>query len=225
MTAATAGKSSAPRASLYLKSINVIGLSDELAEKVRASLPVHVGDAFGNDQIAQVRAALKEIDEHLMYSIRNSPPDTMLTVMLRPSGVIGGVIGGAQSGVIERVPGVLSEVKPDSAPVATVSIPNPPPGVTRVRIGGNVAAANLIRKVIPVYPPLAKQARIQGTVRFTAIIGTDGNVVSLQLVEGHPLLVEAAQDAVSQWQYQPTLLNGAAVQVITQIDVNFTLSQ
>jgi TonB family protein len=225
MTAATAGKSSAPRASLYLKSINVIGLSDELAEKVRASLPVHVGDAFGNDQIAQVRAALKEIDEHLMYSIRNSPPDTMLTVMLRPSGVIGGVIGGAQSGVIERVPGVLSEVKPDSAPVAMVSIPNPPPGVTRVRIGGNVIAANLIRKVIPVYPPLAKQARIQGTVRFTAIIGTDGNVVSLQLVEGHPLLVEAAQDAVSQWQYQPTLLNGAAVQVITQIDVNFTLSQ
>jgi TonB family protein len=225
MTAATAGKSSAPRASLYLKSINVIGLSDELAEKVRASLPVQVGDAFGNDQIAQVRAALKEIDEHLMYSIRNSPPDTMLTVMLRPSGVIGGVIGGAQSGVIERVPGVLSEVKPDSAPVAMVSIPNPPPGVTRVRIGGNVIAANLIRKVIPVYPPLAKQARIQGTVRFTAIIGTDGNVVSLQLVEGHPLLVEAAQDAVSQWQYQPTLLNGAAVQVITQIDVNFTLSQ
>ena len=225
MTAATAGKSSAPRASLYLKSINVTGLSDELAEKVRAGLPVHVGDAFGNDQIAQVRAALKEIDEHLMYGIRNSPPDAMLTVMLRPSGVIGGVIGGVQSGVIEGVPGVLSEVRPDSAPVAMVSIPNPLPGVTRVRVGGNVAAANLIRKVIPTYPPLAKQARIQGTVRFTAIIGTDGNVISLQLVEGHPLLVEAAKDAVSQWQYQPVLLNGNAVQVITQIDVNFTLSE
>ena len=78
---------------------------------------------------------------------------------------------------------------------------------------------------MPAYPPLAKQARIQGTVSFTAIIGTDGTIQNLQLVSGHPLLVPAAQAAVSQWVYRPTLLNGEPVEVITQIDVNFTLSQ
>jgi protein TonB len=98
-------------------------------------------------------------------------------------------------------------------------------GPQRIRVGGNVQAANLIRKVTPVYPPLAKQARIQGTVRFTAIIGKDGTIQNLQLVSGHPLLVESARQAVTQWQYKPTLLNGEPVEVVTQIDVNFTLSQ
>jgi protein TonB len=99
------------------------------------------------------------------------------------------------------------------------------PKVSRIRVGGNVQAANLIRKVSPSYPPLAKQARVQGTVRFTAIIGKDGTIQNLQLVSGHPLLVSAAQEAVKQWQYRPTLLNGEPVEVVTQIDVNFTLSQ
>jgi protein TonB len=99
------------------------------------------------------------------------------------------------------------------------------PKVQRIRVGGNVQQANLIRKITPIYPPLAKQARIQGTVRFTAIIGKDGSIQNLQLVSGHPLLVPAAQDAVRQWLYRPTLLNGEPVEVITQIDVNFTLNQ
>ena len=77
----------------------------------------------------------------------------------------------------------------------------------------------------PPYPPLAKQARISGTVRFTAIIGKDGTIQNLQLITGHPLLVQAATEAVKQWLYKPTLLNGEPVEVITQIDVNFTLSQ
>ena len=111
--------------------------------------------------------------------------------------------------------------------------PPPPPPVkeekkatpSRIRVGGNVQQANLIRKVTPLYPPLAKQARIQGVVRFTAIIGKDGTIQNLQLVSGHPLLVEAAKQAVSQWQYKPTLLNGDPVEVVTTIEVNFTLSQ
>jgi periplasmic protein TonB len=78
--------------------------------------------------------------------------------------------------------------------------------------------------MIPPITPLAKQARIQGTVRFTAVIGKDGTIQNLQLVNGHPLLVQAAQDAVKQWLYKPTLLNGEPVEVITTIDVNFTLS-
>ena len=100
-----------------------------------------------------------------------------------------------------------------------------PAGPTRIRVGGNVQAMNLVSKVTPVYPPLAKQARIQGTVRFTAIIGKDGHIENLELVSGHPLLVTAAQEAVRQWVYKPTLLNGEPVEVVTQIDVNFTLTE
>ena len=77
----------------------------------------------------------------------------------------------------------------------------------------------------PLYPPLAKQARISGTVRFTAIIGKDGTIQNLTLVSGHPLLVQSTQDAVRQWRYKPTMLNGEPVEVVTQIDVNFTLNQ
>jgi TonB family protein len=112
---------------------------------------------------------------------------------------------------------------------AALNVPAPPPSppvtIQRIRVGGGVQGANLIRKVQPVYPPLAEQARIQGTVRFTAIIGRDGHVQNLQLLSGHPLLVEAARNAVTQWEYRPTLLNGSPVEVVTQVDVNFTLPQ
>jgi len=91
-------------------------------------------------------------------------------------------------------------------------------------VGGNVQSANLLEKVDPVYPPLAREARIQGTVRFTAIIGRDGHVQNLQLISGHPLLVPAAQAAVKQWVYRQTLLNGKPVEVITSVEVNFVVT-
>lgn len=136
-------------------------------------------------------------------------------------GVYGGVPGGTPGGVIG---GIISSV-PSAAPPPPPPVKQDPPKPVRIRVGGNVQQANLIKKVTPVYPPLAKQARIQGTVRFTAIISKDGTIQNLQLVTGHPLLVPAAQEAVKQWMYKPTLLNGEPVEVITQIDVNFTLSQ
>jgi len=101
--------------------------------------------------------------------------------------------------------------------------PSPPVTVQRIRVGGGVQEANLIHKVDPVYPPLALQARIQGTVRFTAIVDRDGRIQNLQLLSGHPLLVEAARNATTQWEYRPTLLNGSPVEVVTQVDVNFAL--
>ncbi len=104
-----------------------------------------------------------------------------------------------------------------------VSQPKPTSGP--VRIGTGVAAANLISKVTPPYPPLAKSARIQGVVEFRATISKEGNIENLQILRGHPLLVNAARDAVLQWKYRPTLLNGEPVEVITDILVNFTLSQ
>ncbi len=92
------------------------------------------------------------------------------------------------------------------------------------RIGGNVQASKLIKQPKPVYPPLAKAARVQGTVKFQATIGKDGTIQNLQMLSGPPLLVQAAMAAVQQWTYQPTLLNGEPVDVITTIDVNFTLN-
>jgi TonB family protein len=98
-----------------------------------------------------------------------------------------------------------------------------PEAPRRIAVGGGVQDRMLVEKVEPVYPPQAKEARIQGTVRFTAVIDTGGHVRNLTLVSGHPLLVEAAQQAVQQWRYKPTLLNGEPVEVVTQIDVHFTL--
>jgi protein TonB len=83
----------------------------------------------------------------------------------------------------------------------------------------------LISQVPPVYPPEAKKAGIQGVVSFSAVIDKVGRVSNLTLLSGHPLLVPAALDAVKQWVYQPTLLNGEPVELRTQISVNFTLSQ
>jgi TonB family protein len=95
----------------------------------------------------------------------------------------------------------------------------------RIRVGGNVQQARLIRQPRPLYPPEAKQARIQGVVKLSAIIGKDGTIQQLEVVSGHPMLVPAALEAVKQWVYQITLLNAAPVEVATQIDINFTLSQ
>lgn len=135
-------------------------------------------------------------------------------------GIPGGVAGGSPGGVIG---GIISSV-PQAAP------PPPPPKeapkpvvVQRIRVGGNVQQAMLVSQPKPAYPPLARQARISGVVRFNAIIGTNGRIQNLTLVQGHPLLVPSAQEAVKQWIYKPTLLNGEPVEVVTQIDVNFTL--
>jgi TonB family protein len=110
-----------------------------------------------------------------------------------------------------------------------VNIPPAPQGKEpaakkQIRIG-SLQAANLIKSVAPIYPPLAMSQHMQGTVRFSATIGKDGTVQNLQLISGNPALVKAATDAVKQWLYRPALLNGDPIEVITQIDVKFALSQ
>ena len=86
-------------------------------------------------------------------------------------------------------------------------------------------SAMMISGPKPAYPPEAKQARIQGTVRLNVIIGKDGKMQDIKAESGPPELVFAALDAVRQWEYKPTLLNGQPVEVVTVVDVNFTLSQ
>jgi protein TonB len=95
----------------------------------------------------------------------------------------------------------------------------------RIRVGGAVQKSKLIQQAPPVYPPLAVQARISGVVRLNAIIGADGTVKNLTVVSGHPLLVPSAMEAAKQWVYQPTLVNGKPVEVVTQLEVNFMLEQ
>jgi len=128
-------------------------------------------------------------------------------------GVPGGVPGGQAGGVLGGILGGISNLPPP-----------PKAGPTRIRVGGQVQNARLISQIKPVYPPLARQARIQGTVRLHAVIAKDGSVQRLEVLSGHPLLVQAALDAVRQWRYQPTLLNGEPVEVETTVDVVFTLS-
>ncbi|MDE3166896.1 MAG: energy transducer TonB, partial [Acidobacteriota bacterium] len=134
-----------------------------------------------------------------------------------PGGVAGGTPGGVLGGIIGSVPSAAPPPPPPPAPKVVTP--------KRITIGGNVQAAKLIRQPRPVYPPLAKQARISGTVRLAAIISKDGTIQDLKVISGHPLLIPSALEAVKQWVYQPTLLNGEPVEVSTQIDVNFTLSQ
>ena len=140
------------------------------------------------------------------------PPDMGAGIA---GGVPGGVAGGSMGGVLGGVIGGAGAAPP----------PPPKAAVTRTRVGGAVQAAKLVNRVQPVYPPLARQTRISGTVKLHAIIGKDGSVQQLQVVSGHPLLVQAALDAEKQWRYQPTLLNGEPVEVDTEIDVIFSLAQ
>jgi protein TonB len=137
-----------------------------------------------------------------------------------PGGVAGGSVGGVLGGVIGSVP--TAAPPPPPPPVKVEAKPVTP---QRIRVGGNVQQAKLVRQPKPVYPPLAKQARISGVVRLNAIISKDGTIQNLSVISGHPLLVPSAMEAVKQWVYAPTLLNGEPVEVVTQIDVNFTLSQ
>jgi protein TonB len=138
-------------------------------------------------------------------------------------GVPGGVAGGTPGGVLG---GIIGSVPSAAPPPPPVKKEEPKPATPqRIKVGGNVQQARLVRQPRPVYPPLAKQARIQGVVKLSAIISKDGTVQHLEVISGHPLLVPSALEAVKQWVYQPTLLNGEPVEVVTQIDVNFTLSQ
>lgn len=118
-------------------------------------------------------------------------------------------------------PEALAKLRAAVQPAATVA--PQPEKPKRITMGGGVAERNLLEAPASTYPPLARQARIQGDVRFTLVITAEGDVSQLQLVSGHPLLVQAASDAVKNYRYRPTLLNGQPVEVVTQVVVPFRL--
>jgi protein TonB len=151
-------------------------------------------------KLMQPRAIPKDV---AVFKEAELPPDVIKTA--DTGGVFGGIPGQGLTG--------------------GPALPPPPKPVTPARIkqGGNVTAASIINQTRPTYPPLARQARIQGNVVLHAIIDKEGRVAQLEVVSGHPLLVQAALDAVKQWRYKPTTLNGDAVEVDTTITVTFTM--
>jgi len=124
-----------------------------------------------------------------------------------PGGVAG--IGGQVGGVVGGLP--------------TAPPPPPPPPQQPIRVGGAIKQPNKIKNVNPVYPPIAQSARVSGVVIVEATIGPDGHVKDAKILRSIPLLDQAALDAVKQWVFTPTLLNGVPVPVIMTVTVNFTL--
>ena len=130
---------------------------------------------------------------------------------------------------VDLGPGISTAVltpAPRVEVVKTVSVPKPVPieDVKPVRVSGGVLAAKILKRVTPAYPLLAKQTRVSGTVHLQATLSKDGRIENLRVIDGHPLLRQAALDAVSQWVYSPTILNGVPVEVEAPIEVNFTLN-
>lgn len=137
-------------------------------------------------------------------------------------GVPGGLDGpnGPSNGVIDSLVRSMPAAAAPAPPVAARDAPKPTP---RITVGGNVQKGKLISGPRPIYPPLARQARVAGLVRLQAVISREGTILDLRAVSGHPLLIPAALSAVAHWVFSPTYLNGDPVEVATEIEVNFTL--
>jgi protein TonB len=134
-----------------------------------------------------------------------------------PNGLPAGALPASGPAALPPAPPVKrAEPKPASRPAAEP---------IRIKVGTGVQEARLIERVKPAYPRLAVTARISGVVELEAIIGTDGRIREITVLGGHPMLVPAALEAVRQWAYRPTLLNGEPVEVITRITVRFVLGE
>jgi protein TonB len=153
------------------------------------------------------------------------PPDTVDD----GTSVVGGIEGpgtGGDNVIGSILTAAARQAQPAPPPVAAPQEAAPvKPQITRVRMGGHVLEAKLIHRVVPAYPAHARLVRASGDVRLSAVIGRDGRIQEINVLSGHPLLIQAAVDAVRQWIYQPTMLNGEPVEVDTVITVMFNLAR
>jgi TonB family protein len=188
----------ATRPAKTVQGIQVLGLPDAQRDELLSRIPLRAGDVLTVDSLQKATQAVLAFDEHMTVNTARGDNENSYRIQ----------IGTADA---------------RSAAMRTEVSANGTPG--RIKVGGNVQQARLVMQPKPVYPPAAKEARIQGVVKLDAVIGLDGTVRQLEVISGHPLLVPAALDAVKQWVYQQTLLNDNPVEVATQIDINFTLSQ
>jgi protein TonB len=176
-----------------------------------AAAPVKVVRQVQTDIVNGALRTPTKIPQKIQMIKEDEAPPAMAS-----AGVVGGVPGGIPGGQMGGVIGGIIS----STPVAVPKVATP----QRVRVSAGVTSGLLVRKVNPVYPPLARQARISGTVILHAVISKDGSITGLSLISGHPMLAPAAIDAVKQWKYKPYLLNGEPVEVDTEVQVNFTLA-
>lgn len=177
-----------------------------------AAAPVKVVRQVQTDIVNGALRTPTKIPQKIQMVKEDEAPPQMAATGGVVGGVPGGIPGGQMGGVIG---GIIS-----STPVAVPKVATP----QRVRVSAGVTSGLLVRKVNPNYPPLARQARIQGTVVLHAVISKDGSIENLTLVSGHPMLAPSAIEAVKQWKYKPYLLNGEPVEVDTEVQVNFTLA-
>jgi TonB family protein len=184
-----------PMVGKTLQTLRINGLTDDAKNRLSSRLPVHEGDIIASDSFERLAKAVREYDEHLIVNmLRVDKEGNMAFVITAPG----------------------ANVTPSAAEKAAMP--------SRIVVGSNVQAASLESQITPVYPPLAKQARISGVVKLAVIIAKDGTISDIKVISGHPLLIPPALEAVKTWRYKPTLLNGVPVEVSTQVDVNFTLS-
>lgn len=176
--------------------IRTDGLSPELARLATEALGVKVGDTLPTpwDPTEKLHA----VDVHL-HAVKLQNSNGTVTILLA-----------LDAAAVANPPGT-------QAPLTTA-------GQAMQRVSSGIARSLLVKQVAPVYPPIAKQARVQGAVLLSVIIGKDGNVKDIKVVSGPAMLRQAALDAVQQWVYKPMLLNGQPIEVLTEVEVNFTLA-
>src|SRR6202521_3950801 len=178
---------------------------------VKAHTPKHVFMTGGTlvaptvipRQIAEIKEAALEPDS--LGGVAGGVPGGV------PGGQMGGVLGGVIGGVLNTA----------AKPVA----PGLPGKAAPLRVGGHVRPPKAIVQVRPEYPPLARQAHIQGEVQVDAILDEQGNVIDMKIVSGPPLLYQAALDALKKWKYEPTYLNDQPIAVEMIVTITFQLGQ
>ncbi|MGA9551685.1 MAG: energy transducer TonB, partial [Candidatus Sulfotelmatobacter sp.] len=191
----------------------------------RLSTPISVGQAPAEPAVGRAHSGSNPLPDHpaVVFFRRPAP----IHVGPRPVGDdgppqttgLGPYIPGAPTGGDPR--GLANLFESGSRPV----LPTPPPSsVARPLRLSHMSEGDLIRKIQPTYPALARSARIQGIVVLQAVISKQGTIENVTVLTGHPMLVPAAIEAVRQWRYRPYLLNNEPVEVETQIAVNFSLA-
>jgi protein TonB len=156
----------------------------------------------------QLRTPTKIPKKVEMIKEEEAPPPMM-------SGVVGGVPGGVPGGSMN---GVMGGIIGNTALIPKVA-------VQRIRVSSGVTQGLVTHRVEPTYPPIARTAHVQGPVVLAMVIGKDGSIENLHVVSGHPLLRQAAMDALKQWHYRPYILNGEPVEVESTVTINFTLGE
>ena len=175
-------------------------------------------------RVEEIHPVAQPVEKPAIISPAEVPKDIAKIIDAAPGAGAGGVIGGVPGGVPGGIPGGVPDGKIGGLPGRTdVSAPIPPPPNGPVRVGGAVREPRITKMVQPVYPATAVKQRIEGVVVLEATVTEQGRVEQVKVISGNAVLVDAAIEAVRQWQYEPTRLNGTAVPVLLTAKVSFSL--